>query len=119
MDTFTFGATSASISRPAIRPLATPESLPQQTALDSSGSRYVYGHGVKTRPVALVFPRVSPAELAGLTSFFIVTVAGSRHPFTWTDQASVAHPVVRLSSWRPVQVSPTWHRVEINLEETL
>ena len=116
MDTFLFGGTSVSISRPANWPLATPESLPQQSGLDSAGNRYVYGKGIKTRPVALVFPRVSPAELAGLTSFFIVTVAGSRHPFVWTDQTLVDH-LVRLTSWRSVQVSPVWHRVEINLEE--
>lgn len=118
-DTFSYGiAVPASIACRAIRPFAAPVSLPQTDGMDSNGDLYVYGHGVTTRPVALVFSRVTAAELAALLTFFIVTVAGSRHQFNWVDPAVVTH-LVRLSSWKWLQISPSMYRVEINLEETI
>ncbi len=118
MDTFSCGlAASVTIACRSIRPFSAPVSLPQTEGLDTGGNLYVYCHGVTTRPVALVFPRVTVAELAALQTFFVVTVAGSRRQFNWVDQDVILH-LVRLTSWQWLQVSPSLYKVEINLEET-
>jgi hypothetical protein len=118
MDTFSYLTATATIARPAICPFESPAVIPQIDGMDSAGNRYVYEHGVTTRPVALVFPRVTIAELIALQTFLSVTVAGSRRQFNWIDPAAVTH-VVRLVSWKWLQVSPSWYRLEIHLEETL
>ncbi len=118
-DTFSYGlAAPATIACRSIRPFSAPVSLPQTSGIDSDGNLYVYGHGVTTRPVALVFPRVTAVELTALQTFFIQTVSGARYQFNWIDPAGVTHSV-RLSSWKWLQVSPSRYRVDINLEETL
>jgi len=119
MNSFTLGSVTASISRDPVRPLAADTSLFQQTGLDSAGNRYVTDRsGLSTRPVSLIFPHISGAELESLKTFLTVTVAGSRFPFTWTDNLGGAHDM-RLTSWRWIQVTPAWYRVELNMEETV
>lgn len=119
MTTFTLGAVSVALERDPVRPFAADTSRYQQTGLDSAGNRYVTDRSaVTSRPVSLVFPRVTAAEFTALRDFLNTTVASSRRVFTWTDHAAVEH-TVRLNAWKHQQTHPHWWRVELTLTEII
>ena len=119
MTTFTKGGSSTTIEIPPVLPITAGRKLYQTDAIDSTGDRYVADRsGYEARPVSLVFPVVTPAELANLITFLSVTVAGSQYLFTWTDNLGGVHSV-RLAAWSWLQVAPGVNRVTLSLMEVL
>ena len=118
MTTFSLSGSSATITVNPAQPFTLAEVATQQSAVDSSGQRYVYERPLRTRTVNLLFTSVTALELASINQFLSVTVGGSRYGFTWTDQLGADHAVR--------YVRYTWQRkdggdytISLELEETL